>query len=458
MPEPQNEQELVVRLLRSIAWHWRMVLLATIVAAISAAVFSQLTPPTFTAEASILIRSRYSQVTLDPRFVTSETKASDAYQTRQALLGLAKSKLIEAHMPAATRTKLLQNIPQDVSLADNISVHDNGDWIQIIAETASPEQAPMLADAWATTFVDYANKLYRDGGVEDDIATQIREASGRYVAAQRAYEQFVGSNRIRELEQNIDAVVGVITHTAEVEKRGYSDYLARAQGLELVLRDAQALRSQLDSAQSIGQGERLALLLLRARASSDSELSVQVGTEQSPDVTEDPGAIRADLDELLALLPAQISATRAAAAELAGALTADGGTSSSGLTAAQRQTYYTQLLGFEQQLAQETSRLRLLEQARGVTQEALVVVQRKAAEQQVTATAENAVVVLASSASDVESSIAHTPLWIIAGGVAGALLGMIIAVVLGLLGISLPSLHRKQALDGHSIAQSRLHR
>lgn len=451
MPEPQDDQELVVRLLRSVAQHWRLILLTTIVAAMSAAVFSLLAPQTYTSEASILVRSRYSQVTLDPRFVTSETKASDSSQTRQAILGLAKSDLIEAQIPAETRTKLLQNTPQGVSLAEQISVRPNGDWVQIVAKTNSYDQAPMLVDAWATAFITYTNKLYSDSGVEDDVTIQMQEAGERYAAAQRAYEQFVGSNRIHELEQNINAVMGVITRTAEVEKHSYRDYLTRAQELELVLRDAQVLRAQLDTAQSVSQGERLALLLLRARASGGGELSVQVGIDQSLVGTEDPAVIRAELDELLTMLLEQISATREAASELASSLTAEGDTSSSGLTAAQRQAYYTQLLGFEQQLAQEMSTLRLLEQQRGVAQEALVVVQRKAAEQQVTTAGENAVVILASSASEAVSSISHTPLWSIAGGVAGMLIGTMAAVLLGLLGLSLPVLRRKQAVDGANI-------
>lgn len=418
-------------LVRASGW----IILASILGATLAALAPLRRPASYVATSSVFLRPTRSQVTLDERFVTNE--AIDAAARRRGLLGLAKSPTIEAQIPPDI---LAQLAPDDYTVGDladsNIKIAADGDLMIITARQPTADQARMLADAWANTLVSYVNTLYSNTGIAVEGTEQERDAAQRYAASQQAYERFLGESRVDELDQSIAAINSVFTETLKADQARQSAYLGRAQHLDLVLRDAESLRGQLAAGQPVDLGAVLASLSLRAQASGGAQLPVQLQFDQSAALGEDQVATVGSLDALIVALREQITAARAAAAEIAVAIAKDAAAPNSSLTAVERAEYNTQLLDLRSRREMEEGKRRVLEQERDVAFEALQVVRRKVAEQQVAAVQPDAEVRLASVVPlPAKLSRPNILLWMIAGGFAGLLLGIALALLIEIFGM-----------------------
>jgi uncharacterized protein involved in exopolysaccharide biosynthesis len=160
-----NQTELDLRpYLQGIARRWRWIIGIAALTAITAAVASLVLPVTYTASSSVLllIRQTGSQIGINQPLVSVET--IDTASRRQGLLALAKSDAVEAALPP----EVLRNItggtykPGQLVQENRIDVRAEGDLLIISAEARTPEQAKALADAWSTTYVEYAKRLYTD--------------------------------------------------------------------------------------------------------------------------------------------------------------------------------------------------------------------------------------------------------------------------------------------------------
>ncbi|HEX6289122.1 MAG TPA: hypothetical protein VFZ66_08015 [Herpetosiphonaceae bacterium] len=149
-------------------WYW-VVIGALLVAVIVAGVSMSL-PKTYTATSSVLlfIRQTGSQVGVNEPIVRIET--IDITARRQGLLALAQSDAIEAQIQPDVLKQLVPGGYQPGTLTRYISVRADGDLLKISASAASPEQARALADAWATTYVNYVKALYTDQHSEVQLA------------------------------------------------------------------------------------------------------------------------------------------------------------------------------------------------------------------------------------------------------------------------------------------------
>lgn len=428
--------------LLAIVSRWRWIVLAAIIAAATASAISLLGPPTYTAAATVFLRATHSQVTLDPRFVTNE--AIDAGAHRQGLLALAKSNLIQAQIPPETLKSLVSAGDVVGELASRIGVKANGDLLIISADAPTPEQARTLVDAWAAGFVKYANALQGNANVSTNGTEQVHTATERYATAERAYEQFLGTSHLYELQQRIAATSGVITNTQKAMQTSHTAALANVQRLESVLRDAEALRGEIAAGSSIGPSQKLATLLLRARASGGERLAVQLQVGQFGTPGNGEGVTVANLDAFIRALQMQIADNRTNATKIAAALTSNTLGSDSGVAPEQQAAYYTQLLDLRRQLEAEEGKRRLLEQERDVAIEGLQVVRRKLAEEQVAAVRPDAEVQLAGKAQlpDRPSS-RHTLLLGVAGGLAGALIAIVGVLLVELGAIAIPRSERR---------------
>jgi uncharacterized protein involved in exopolysaccharide biosynthesis len=417
--------------LRALIRRWRWILLAALLGAVGAGLAALMQPTMFSSTASVFVRSTQSEVTLDPRFVTKDV--ADPIARRKTLLGFAKSPSVEMQIPRDVINRLAPSNYVVGMLASRISATSDGELIQITARDSTPEQARELADAWAIGFVSYANQLYGSGGGISDASARVREASDNYAAAQRAYEQFLGTSRIDELNQNIVATASVISETDQLDRSRQGAFLGGAQSLEFILRDAQALREELATGQQVKLGETLSALLLRARAAGgDLQIQLQVG--QAGVAGQGEGPTVADLDAFIKSLQAQIADRRAAAAEIADALQKNVAPPNSSLRPEQRAAYFTRLLDLRRQLEVEEGKRLALKQDRDVALDALQVVRRKVAEEQVTAAQPGSEVRLASKALlPAQPNRPRTTMNALAGGVGGLVLGSIVVLLVELL-------------------------
>lgn len=150
----------VVAIIRRWPWIVGAVLLAV---AVSAGLTSML-PKTYTATAAVLvfIRQTGSQVGTNDPVLNIET--IDVGSRRQGLLALAESEAIESRIAPDVLAQVAPDNYQPGMLVEHqhVTIEANGDLIAITADGQTPQQAQTLANAWATTYVDYVKTLYTD--------------------------------------------------------------------------------------------------------------------------------------------------------------------------------------------------------------------------------------------------------------------------------------------------------
>jgi capsular polysaccharide biosynthesis protein len=195
------------RYLRALGRRWFWMLAAGVICAVVAGGVYLMLPVRYTASSTVFFRPTRSQVRLDERFVTDAT--IDIASQRTTLLILAKSPGIAALVPEETLARLGLAGKSATEIADTIDASATGDLISIFASATTPEQARGLSDAWAEAFVARANELY----AQSAPPVNNEQVEARYAAAQKAFEQFTGSNRTSELDQRITATESVITRT-----------------------------------------------------------------------------------------------------------------------------------------------------------------------------------------------------------------------------------------------------
>lgn len=413
---------------------WRWIALAAVVCGLFAAGLSFLRPVTYQAKASVFFRPSRSQLQLDERFVTDQP--IDTAARRITLMALAHSTSIAAALPVEIRKQLGVSEEGLGDLLNHIRVNSTGDLIEIVASAALPEQARLLANAWAETVVTQVNQLYAQTSPPVS-SKQVGQVEAQYAKAQQAYEQFTGANRIAELNQRIAATVSVISRTLEADQDRYQMYLARANQLDLVLRDAEVLRAQLADRNTIGLGDSIALLTLRARISGgilpqgqESQNPVQLQIDLPAAIERGEGVTLQDVNTLVGALRKDIDDTRAVAATLAAELANEGLSSASSVNAQSRAAYYQQLSALMEQREAEEGRRLAIEQERDVALEALQVVQSKASEQEVAAVQPDVELRMASIAEFPNSPAGTSAIILFVFGLVGGILLAAIFIIL----------------------------
>jgi uncharacterized protein involved in exopolysaccharide biosynthesis len=157
--------------------------------------------------------------------------------------------------------------------------------------------------------------------------------------------------------------------------------------------------------------------------------------EQASGISQEKEATLADLDALIVALEQEIAETRQKATELGKMLAAEGLAPGSSLTAEQRAAYFEELSALRQEREEEAGKLRRLEQERDLALDALQVVEKKLAEQRVAVFQPDAEVRLAGQALLPSRPDSHLVLYLLAGGLAGLMLGILTALLIELTGL-----------------------
>lgn len=152
------------RYLSAILRRWSWIIAAALIAAITAAGVSSLLPKKYTATATILMLIEQTRMQVGPTAPMMSVEAIDAGSRRQGLLTLAQSTTIEAKLPpdVVKRVTSVGYRPGMLVQRKQLEATANGDLVEISATAPSAAQAKELADAWATTYVNYANSLFTD--------------------------------------------------------------------------------------------------------------------------------------------------------------------------------------------------------------------------------------------------------------------------------------------------------
>lgn len=434
--------------LRAVTQRSRWIAIAAVLAASAAGLWAATRPQVYSASATVLLRSSQSQLTLDERYATRELV--DVASRRRTLLSLARSSAVEEGIPNEPRERLGGGEYAGGDLRKRIRTSADGDVISITAEGPTAEQAQELANAWATSYVHFINKAFSNSGEETlrSIDEQVRATKERYEEAQLALEQFAGQSQIDTLNARIESTLSVISQTLEIDQIRHEAYLKVAQQLELVVRDAEALRREVADGGAVGANTALAALLIRARASAGEDFPLNL--ELNPPVSlEQSDVLRTEeLDAFITSLRQQISETEEAAAQLGAALANDQRTQGQGPTLDQPAMYFNQLSDLRRQLEAETGKRHALVLERDVAMEALQAVQRKAMEEEVSAALPEPQVQVASQAI-LPSRPAARPvlLFSLVGALVGAVLGSFAALLLHMLRLPTMATRRQTNID-----------
>jgi non-specific protein-tyrosine kinase len=235
-------------------WVW-LIVLGTVLAALTAFVVSLFIPPTYEAEASVVVAKAKTEVTFDPNIKTVSgeqlARANQAAQ-RQTLADLVSNPEVGKRV-AAVLGDVLSPEEQDVhSLSGMVEAKTdrNSNLIRITVRSADPEKAAEIANAWAKEYVDYVNNQVYSGTPQtpEETAAQAKEAKARYDKAETKLVQFLGENQIAELQRQIAEKKGLISALQSGrDKAVVAVYQQQVAANVQALKDLYALRHKLDS-------------------------------------------------------------------------------------------------------------------------------------------------------------------------------------------------------------------
>ncbi len=226
------------RYVKGVWRRWPEILLITLAVTLIAAgslwAYSAWTPAAYEATATAAIVRTSTDVRFDDRFTTSSEQPNfDANSHRAALVALVKSGSIVQQviqelgdqLPSDERnpTDLLHAVTGEMAIVGGRA--GQSDLINIIVQAKSPDQAALIANAWANAYVQQVNRVY--GQVPDDmlgsVNAQLTQAQQTYAAAQAKLETHLATSKLDALVRQSD----VVSQTLKVLNAGQVDALNR---------------------------------------------------------------------------------------------------------------------------------------------------------------------------------------------------------------------------------------
>jgi capsular polysaccharide biosynthesis protein len=174
------------------------------------------------------------------------------------LIALVKSPHVVTQVIEQLGDKLEPKELRIANMLDKVQVRETGNFIEISVKSTNPQKATAIANAWAESYQSYADSLYkRVPQSPEELQAQADAVRKEYEEKQKAWENFIGDNRIDEL----------------------SDQIAD-KGL---LYDVKSLREQIivgSSSRASIAANNLAFVLLKTRASTNLPADFQVSSDQ----------------------------------------------------------------------------------------------------------------------------------------------------------------------------------
>ncbi|MFC1964486.1 GumC family protein [Chloroflexota bacterium] len=265
--------------------HWKVIVSITVIAVVVAGLVSFLSPSTYQAKVTLVVTMARSEITLEPEYRTllQQNNAS----LREALLALVKSDTVATKVIEQMGDRLDPSEQKPNSLQNKMKLRGRGDLIEISTESIDPNKAADIANAWAKYYESYVNSLY-SGILQSpkELQVQSDEAKRTYEETQKAWEDFIGSNRISELKQQIADKNLLI-------KRQIAD--------KNLIDPLESLREHIKngpSSSASGIANSLSLILLQTGAFTNIPVDLEVSLDRTSDVNTSID----DVDALIATL------------------------------------------------------------------------------------------------------------------------------------------------------------
>jgi len=398
------------------------------------------------ASASVLIVPITSQVTLDPRFQTTNgNQATTPAAQRQALISLASSQTVARQVIEQVSPGSGEGSNDTVErLISQIQVSSSSDLLQITVNDPDPAIALKLANAWGQVYESLVASVYTRSQFRTELLnSEITAAQERYNSAQQSLETSLIDGKAINVQNQITQMNGLLDGSRQEQQMLYTDYLSRTRQLQLILEDAQTLRAQASVLDTNGFAYRFAALLLWVRTvdSAAPTLQLSTGDLASNDLPADQTL--SDVDRLISVLARRRDQLLAQANEIANAIASDSD-AVTGLDATTRQRYIDQLATLNSTYEQQRARQDLLTQQRDLARDTLMLLQRKRDEQEVARSSPQVEVRFVSANLNPKPPQSMRALLSgLTAGIGGLILGLVLVLLLDMV---LPALRRLSVL------------
>ena len=365
-----------------------------VVAALVAMGVSFVLPPIYEATALVAITQPRYAMRFDPRFATTDNVEPPYKAYPDLAIGdQILSELIESLGPE------LEAEERSVrAVRGMLQAQTGGDpsIVRLTVRNGDPQRASLIANDWATVFVNQVNRLY--GESEEDLAffeEQLVGAQGTLARAEQALVDYQARNQAAILEQQLIS-----------KQEALKEYMDIVYSVRLVVHDARLLQERLraqDATARLSSGEELAALLLEVNDRNAEDLPVQLQIVSQ-------GATGKTVGEQIALLDALI---RAAEDKLV-------------VLQKEAESLEPEILRLQESLAQARAEEEQRKLARDVAQETVLTLSRKVAEARIAAQDATGEVRLASRAVTPDRPASPRKMLNTAiGGALGLLLGVL---------------------------------
>ena len=271
MDEPFDFRPYITVVLR----HWRLLLGGAIISGLLAIGLSFLLPPTYEAQALVLVVDPSQLVQFDPRFETI-----DEIRPRQAYPVLALSDSLLDTLLADVAAELDEpDTLKELREAVTISASNDPSLLELHVEHSDPATAALIANRWAELFVSQANQVIGDQSeVQVTFYMEQRDVTQQTLeSAQQALAEFQAGNRQT-----------IVKAQLESRETALEMYLTQQQALVLLQQDISTLRTQLTEQNGpLLPADHLAYLLIyerifgRAEAGSAIEWQIPAAVESA---------------------------------------------------------------------------------------------------------------------------------------------------------------------------------
>lgn len=230
MEEETDLRQYVVVLVK----HWKLIILATFLAALAAALFYFTTPPVYEARASVAIVKSQSQIVFNPEFLTLSEEEMSARGIQTVDLGERRKALASLVANPAIAWKVIEELGSYLSQEEqNPSIllgmvegkvgGEKGDLIDIVVSSRDPEKAARIANAWAKAYEEHVNALYGTSPTAPAAVRQQLEAAGKeYEEREQALVAFMAENEIDELNLLIEEKLNILQSLQDGKARAVS--------------------------------------------------------------------------------------------------------------------------------------------------------------------------------------------------------------------------------------------
>jgi uncharacterized protein involved in exopolysaccharide biosynthesis len=259
----QEEINLKPYLLNIIRNWWQIGAVVILTASVTL-VFNFMQPRKYEAVASILVTRSRAVLELADQFPTLNEQV-DWRSRMDAFISISRSDKVASDTFNTTRDSLSEIVDLQ-EFKSRVKINNIGDLIQVIAVTKDPVLSAEIANKWAEESVLTINQAYSGDQLPSEIHDQVITAQEEYRNAQADLENFIAENNIELLNQQINEAQSLSEALINQRLEDINYYSQRKLEMEQVIRQAEALKEQMDNgngSNAAALGDYLAVLKAR---------------------------------------------------------------------------------------------------------------------------------------------------------------------------------------------------